>query len=134
MNDISQPSELAKQWKENKRVAASGAMGIPEHDAVPTPIAAQVRKWSQWRAEHPIRGNEGAPPSRCVYVSKRPKQVTQSEWSSFVIKDVQEWYYVPLTVDRDAQNTQSLTGAPLNQPLAVVFLPSLLWRFLPCMT
>ena len=96
--------------------AASGAIGM-----APKPIGETVEEeWTQWRAEHPVRANAGAPPNRCIRVSGRPSKSTQLPWCSYATIKKKEWLFVPFLCERGGGSTQSLTGAPSEADLQQV--------------
>ena len=77
-------------------------------------------EWTQWRAEHPVRANAGAPPNRCIRVSGRPSKSTQMPWCSYATIKKKEWLFVPFLCERGGGSTQSLTGAPSEADLQQV--------------
>ena len=56
-------------------------------DSVPKHIAANVKQWLEWRPEHPVRGDKGAPVANFVEVFHTPKKATQLAWYSYAIKN-----------------------------------------------
>ena len=94
----------------------------------PKPIGETVEEeWTQWRAEHPVRANAGAPPNRCIRVSGRPSKSTQLPWCSYATDKsfvrcsyAKEWLFVPFLCERGEGSTEPLAGAPLEAALQQV--------------
>ena len=88
-------------------------------DRVPKNIAANVKQWLEWRAEHPVRGDKGAPVANFVEVCQRPTKTVQLPWYSYRIKNKQEWLYVPFLV---AKKAKPLAGAPVEAKCTEVWI------------
>ena len=104
--------------------AASGASGKANAneftDGVPKHMAEIVNAWSKWRADNPVRGNEGEGACNFFDVLSRPPKATQLPWCAYLLKKQQECLYVPLLVDCGGQKTQPLAGAPVEAELMQV--------------